>query len=304
MISKIQLKKLLSQDKIRTVLEHLNEIQMPNRDLKNLIIVMTGQLSHLEKEHRSGVLDYEDYNIRMNRIRHSVLSIIEELDEFPETDRWKLTENQKRAAKGIGTVGIIALIANLSQISGCNLKEMLGCNRPIPASNSSVTVFVHGKNGKHDLVLRQRGYLLLDVPNENRKKELIDDKGAATFKNVKVGDKVTMNVDLEEPYRAVKSDSVYTIPANGSLYLEVALQNQEKIYGQVTYKEMPLADVQVSIDTLKVKTDAIGNYRLFVPIHLRLEKHDILFLKEGFKMGRKPIGQQANTPIDMVMEKK
>lgn len=237
MISKTQLRKLLSQNKIRVALEHLSKIQTPNRGLEDIIIMMMGQLSHLEEEYHKGVLDSENYRIGINRIRESIISIIEDLDEFPEEEPWKLTENQKKAAKGLGTVGVIALLANLSQIAGCNIKDMLGCNRLIPSS--SVTVFVHGKKGKLDLILRQKGYVLLDVPNEDRKKELIDDKGAATFKNVKIGDKVMMNVDLEEPYRAVKSDSVYTIPATGSLYLEVALQNQEKIYGQVTYNNSP-----------------------------------------------------------------
>ncbi len=246
MVSKFELKKLLSQGKTKAVIERLAKIQIPNRELENVILMITAQFNHLENEYHKGVLSQDDYNIESNRIIHRIIMLIDTFDEFPKSSPpivWTATPNQKKAVTAIGVVGGIALIANISQISGCNLKDMLGCNRPMSSSSSSVTVFVHGKNGKLDLILRQKGYVLLDVPNEDRKKELIDDKGAATFKNVKIGDKVMMNVDLEEPYRSVKSDSIYTIPSNGSLYLEVALQNQEKIYGQVTYKDMPLANV-------------------------------------------------------------
>ena len=89
----------------------------------------------------------------------------------------------------------------------------------------NVTVNVRDKDGALVGSLNGNGYVIMTTSGGGAPKELIDDKGAASFKNIKVGDKVRLNIDFSEPYLPIWPDSVYTIPEDGRIQLVVALQH-------------------------------------------------------------------------------
>ena len=143
----------------------------------------------------------------------------------------------------------------------------------------------------------------MDVQGGERKKELIDDKGTASFQNVKVGDQVKLDVDFSEPFKPKYPDSIYTIPADGRIYLAVELQNLGRVYGTVIWRDQPLPGVLVTIDNLSDTTDVTGRYSIDIPERVQRKEQEVQFLKPGFKMLIKKAYPQTNVPLNIIMEK-
>ena len=208
------------------------------------------------------------------------------------------SENPKLYWIGGGIVAAIAVIANLTTILG-----WMGIQPNEKGKLINVSVYVADK--KSDLVasLKKEGYVLMTTEGGGRPKELIDDKSRASFQNIKVGDKVRLNVDFSEPYRPINPDSVYIVPANGQITLTVDLQNLNRVYGTVIYRDQPVAGVLVAIGDLRATTDATGSYNISIPESAQRKEQEVKFLKTGFKMLMKKAYPQTNEPLNIVMEK-
>ncbi len=145
---------------------------------------------------------------------------------------------------------------------------------------------------------------MLDV-NGERKKELIDDKGQASFKNLHVGDQIRhLNVEFSEPFQSTRADSVYTLDASGQIYLEVALQHLGRVFGTVLTGDQPLAGVIVLVDnTFADTTNMTGSYSIEVPENKQRPDPEVKFFKEGYRMDIKKGYPQSNQPLNWVMQK-
>jgi hypothetical protein len=179
-------------------------------------------------------------------------------------------------------------------------------NCDIQLSSTTTTVFVHGKNGRQDMILK-KGYVMMDL-GEERKKELINDKGQATFSNLHVGDEVRVNIDFSEPYKSIFPDSVYIIQMNGTIYLQVALQGIDKVKGMVLYNELPLSGVTVKLTSrtgdLLDTTTKTGDFFFTVPEEKQATEYKIWFMKDGFKTISAPAYPQTGEPLNIIMGKK
>ncbi len=169
-------------------------------------------------------------------------------------------------------------------------------------TTTSLTVFVHGKSGPHDIILRQQGHVVLDVHGE-RKRQAISENGEAYFPNLRVGDTVRLNVDFSEPYRALNSDSLYVIRPNGKIYLPVALQGLDRVSGTVIWRDQPVPDVIVSINTIRDTTDATGYYELYIPEALQRREQTVSFFKPGFNLLRKKAYPQTRESLNVVLSR-
>ena len=202
--------------------------------------------------------------------------------------------NLAAGVKAGGALGVFALVFFLNPAGGIVGRN---CITQVP-----VTVFVHGKGGKQDLVLRQQGHVLMDVGGE-RKRMDIGANGQAFFNNLQVGDSVRLEVDFSEPYKNTRPDSVYRIDKSGNIYLEVALP-LDRIYGQVIFGNGPVPGVIVSINaSLRDTTDDLGNYELNIPEPMQKKEQRVTFFKPGFKMQVKPAFPQTGEALSVVMEK-
>ena len=134
-------------------------------------------------------------------------------------------------------------------------------------------------------------------------KEIIDDKGVASFKNIKVGDKVRLNIDFSEPYRPIQPDSIYTVSEDGRIHLMVALQNLGKVFGRVIHRDKELSDVIVAVGNLRDTTDDLGRYEIPIPKKDQRPEQEVFFKKEGFKSITKKAFPQTDQPLNVVMEK-
>jgi hypothetical protein len=167
---------------------------------------------------------------------------------------------------------------------------------------TSVTVFVHGKKGRQDIILQDKGYVMMDLQGE-RKRESIDEKGQAVFHNLHIGDKVLLNIDFSEPYKSIYPDSTYTVTPEARIYLPVALQGIEKVQGMILYNEEPLADVTIKIDELTGKSDETGHYSIPIPESLQAREYKVWFIKKGFKAKSAISYPQTGQSLNVVMEK-
>ncbi|MFZ4476983.1 MAG: hypothetical protein ACOYPR_17440 [Saprospiraceae bacterium] len=202
------------------------------------------------------------------------------------------------AAKAGGALGLFALVYLL------NPAEVVGNEKCKRQEAFALTVFVQGKNGQSIVSLHQQAYVLMDV-NGERKKELIDDKGQASFKNLHVGDQLRhVNVEFSEPYQSTHTDSVYTLDASGQVYLEVALQHLGHVFGTVLTGDQPLSGVIVLVDnTFRDTTDLVGSYSIEVPENKQRPDPEVKFFKEGYRMEIKKAYPQTNQPLNLVMQK-
>ncbi len=173
---------------------------------------------------------------------------------------------------------------------------------PVKKDLQSVSVFVHGKKGRQDMILRKQGYVLMDVHGE-RKKSDINENGVAYFQNLQIGDSVSINVDFSEPYKSIKPDSLYIINADGRIYLPVVLQGIEKVMGKVLYDNEPLKDVTVTIDMLKADSDENGRFQINIPESEQKKQYTVWFSKPGFKTKSAPAFPQTGEELVVVMEK-
>lgn len=176
-------------------------------------------------------------------------------------------------------------------------------NPPMEEEPLTLTVFVVGKNGQSVQSLHQQGYILLDAEGE-RKRELIDDKGQAHFKNLRPGAEIrNVQVEFSEPYRPVYPDSVYRLDAKGQIYLAVALQNLGRIYGTVLSGDDPLEGVIVTVNDLRDTTDLTGSYSIDIPEGDQRSDPEVKFFKPGYKLLIKTARPQTGQPLNIVMEK-
>ena len=202
----------------------------------------------------------------------------------------------KKAAKFGGAAAIpvtLILWDPISQYAGdaCQTKR------------ETITVFVHGKNGRQVLPLRNGGIVLMKTSSEP-KRSSINENGEAFFYNLTPGEKVTLDIVFSEPYNPIRPDSVYVIQTNELIDLEVTLQNAGTISGHVRYNDDPLPGVQVQVDTITVLTDHLGTFNIKIPENKQKDNYSVLFYKQGFKSQTAPAYPQTGKPLEINLEKK
>lgn len=287
-----QLLDLLTENEFEQLIELFNLVapKLGQRQRETITHAASQYNGYLNEKH-SGEASQEYLDTQLNKIRSSFAHIIESLPDtvFP-------IEKKNAALKKWGWLVALLFIAFPVYYFAKNII-------PSTPEEVSVTVFVHSKKGKQDLILRQKGQVMLDIKGE-RKKEDIDTNGKAQFPRMNVGDEIRLNVDFSEPYRATHADSVYVIDESGHIYLEVELKGLDKIFGSVIFNDQPLSGVMVSIGSeLSTTTDEGGAYQINIPEKMQQKEQEVKFIKEGFKMKIEKAFPQTQQALNVVMEK-
>ncbi|MBL7804766.1 MAG: hypothetical protein JNL02_13580 [Saprospiraceae bacterium] len=200
-----------------------------------------------------------------------------------------------KAGSAIGITALVYLVNPAGVV-----KDDSPCNEP---KTTSVTVFVHGKKGTHDMIPRQQGSVIMDVPGGERKRASINEYGQAFFQNLVVGDSVRIDVDFSEPYHATRPGRSYRVEPQGSIYLEVALQGLDKVFGTVLAGDKALPGVVAAIGALRDTTDETGYYEIAIPEPLQQKQYEVKFTRAGYKLLTKPAYPQTGAPLNVVMNK-
>ena len=304
MTPKQSLKEVLIKGKTKQVLAELYKITNGNTDLQNQVIQLSARFADYEKKQLGNLENPAVLGIELAKINQTALAIIEDLspsDTTPETGKTPTKPGFSWTNwTGLNDVkSWIAVIAGIAAILTFYFKYCEGESHEGQLKN--VTVMVEDKNG--EFVMRQQGKIVMMVEGGDVKQEDIDSKGAASFRNVKIGDKVRLKVDFSEPYRPLNPDSLYTIPGDGRINLRVGLQNLDKVFGRVLYRDKELAGVIVSVGSLRDTTDDLGLYEILIPENDQRKEQDVFFKANGLKSMTKKAFPQTNQPLNVVMEK-
>ncbi|HNI43554.1 MAG TPA: hypothetical protein PK230_02600, partial [Chitinophagales bacterium] len=185
----------------------------------------------------------------------------------------------------VGLGAIVGILGGIAEFSGYNLREIIGITSP--DNTFTVTVFVHGKKGKDERILKNQGQVVLGL-RTNEMPCSINEKGEATFKEIPnsfEGMRVPIRIEHPQPYRATQPDSVYLLQPNAAIYLEVALQGTDRIFGKVMdfETEQWIDSVRVSIDDLATYTDQHGWFELSIPENKQRKFQRVYFEKQGYQ---------------------
>ncbi|HSZ31764.1 MAG TPA: hypothetical protein VK772_00560, partial [Puia sp.] len=171
-----------------------------------------------------------------------------------------------------------------------------------------ITVLVHGKKGKDELVIPGRGKVKL-IYGDADVIETTNDKGEVVFKQIPpVFFKKGATVELQffdpenEPYRVINPDSLYELNKGKYISLEVLLFGLNKIKGVVQnmITGLPLDSVRVSIIGTETYSNQFGEYTLSIPDTLQDKFQNVHAFKNGFEpweMHDVPVQTKEEMPI-------
>jgi hypothetical protein len=139
--------------------------------------------------------------------------------------------------------------------------------RLLPASvNFPLTVYVHGVAGPQDLILKDSGYVLLDLGGD-RRREPIGEKGQAFFAEIPSNFRgQPVNVSLDATGYELANPAQKHVLDGASLYLE-AQKKPGHIAGRVQDEDgSPLAGVSIRVaGLLAATTDSFGHFDVTIP---------------------------------------
>jgi hypothetical protein len=134
-----------------------------------------------------------------------------------------------------------------------------------PATTFPFTVYVHGKAGAHDLVLKDSGYVFLDLGGY-RQKEPIGENGQAIFLGIPPtfrGQEVPIGVEsgafeLSDPKQKCRLDG-------SSIYLSVQ-RKAGHLSGRVQDQNgNPIPGAMIHVAGLSKVTDSVGHFEFAIP---------------------------------------
>ncbi|MCB9292221.1 MAG: CHAT domain-containing protein [Lewinellaceae bacterium] len=226
-------------------------------------------------------------------------------DKTSAARRKKPTQELWKWVTGAGL--IVGILAVISGILGVDLYGMFSTTS---SASNTVTVLVHGKKGKDELVLPSRGVVKLIYGDAIVSKQ-VNNEGEATFKQVsddffEAGRKVEILFrDPEgEPYRAVRPDSAYQLTRGEYIALEVRLEGLGQIRGIVEdhITGDPVEGVRVSVQGEEAFSDQNGEFALIIPEDKQQKFQTIRAFKEGyeaFERSNVPVQTQREIPIHL-----
>ena len=298
------LQNLLAEGKTKQVIAELMQLHTDDTDLKAEIVQLSARYAEYDRQKRMDIEDPSVLSIELNKINNALLSVMSQLDGvstpsfIPSGVSSHYFTTKRLIWFGGGVVAFIGILANLATVL-----DYLGVKSKDEGMIKNVSVSVENKERDLIPVLSKAAYIIMVVDGGDVKKELIDDKGKASFQNVKIGDKVRLKVDFSEPYRPLNADSLYTIPSDGRLTLTVGLQNLGLVFGRVLWRNQPLEGVLVAIGDLRDTTNDLGLYSIQIPETEQRKEQEVIFKKMNYKTLIKTAYPQTNQPLNIVMEK-
>lgn len=161
-----------------------------------------------------------------------------------------------KATSALGIFTLLYLVSPAKIIENNNLCDEVRF--------TNVTIFVHGKNGKQDIVSNPTGSIAMILKNE-RKESFINQNGQATFQNIRIGDTVQLGLSTASPYKIINPDTFYIAEAHGGIYLAIEKITNKDINsitkpprkGDSTKTLIPPNEPKVKIPTMGVKIDKV-----------------------------------------------
>ena len=314
MNSKEELQSLIAEGKVQKALNNLLEITKKKnlKELHDEVLMISAKYKSYEKEKRLGTSKNETQNISLAKINEALLQIINQIPgkegkQYQKLANRKSSRNEmKRIWKFVlGISVIIGFFTGVFEIFDLQKAITLKKNR----NSESVTIFVHGKQSNNELILKNKGKVEITYGGA-RVLQGINENGQAIFNEIPSyffsnNAKVYINIrDTDgEPFRALFPDSLYQLRSGEPIFLQVILDNLDKIFGSVYWDEKPLPKVIVSVGQIRDTTNEFGEYELQIPEKLQKQQQLVKFFKTGFKLQTKIAHPQTDKALDIIMTK-
>ncbi len=296
------LSNLISQGQLQKAIEYLLALDL-SKTQKKEVLGIASSYNSLESAQARGVLSFEQETLERNRITNRLLNLVNHLSDEPKSPQpGKKPFKWWQYVISLGVV--IGILGGLAEFSGISLSDLFG--RTQAPETFTITVFVHGKKGKDERILKNQGQVMLGL-RTNEMACSINEKGEATFKELPigfVGQKVSLRIEHPQPYRATHTDSLYLLESNGVIYMEVALEGTDRITGKVMDfdTESWLDSVRVSIDNIATFTDPYGYFELFIPENRQRKFQKVSFFKKWYRIEELdsiPVHTQKPMEVDL-----
>lgn len=282
---KSAIKDLISEGDINQAINTLLSIEMPQKD-RSIVVQIKAANEQLRNNSIRGVLSFEQQTTEQNRINDRLLKFLD--GDETAVGASGDTAPKKNWGKYAATfTALVAVLAGIAELSGYSLRDILSGSDSTD-NVFTVTVFVHGKKGKDDRLLKNQGQVMLGL-RTNEMPCSINDKGEATFKEISMGfkgQKVPIRIEHPQPYRPTHPDSLYLLEPNAAIFVEVALEGTHVIKGKVMdfYTEQWLDSVRVSVENVATYTDQFGWFELEIPEDKQRKFQRVSFFKKGYEI--------------------
>ncbi len=297
-----ELKRLIGEGKTKKAIQRLLLITKDDNDLHQEVIIQSARFEEMTRNSRMGIASHEENNISRARVNSALLDIISRLDNTNTSDNNPTSSSSSEPIDTppsgkpwrviVGISIILTIIASTCAIMGVDMGDLFGGGSP---ESFNVTVLVHGKEGKDDLILQNQGEVRLDIGSDSRT-EAIDKDGEATFKELPTGydgKLALVSIKHDQPYLPTERNKEYKLERGKAIYLEVELKGIDKIKGRITDETTgnPLDSVRVIVENLTVYTDETGWYEMTLPIEKQAKTVSVTFIKKGYQT--ETVGQYA-----------
>lgn len=304
MIDKAKMMTLISSGDTGRALDTLLSMDLPPKD-RSTVVQIKASFEKLRGDTLRGVLSFEQQTTEQNRINDRLLQFLNGEEENAATAHapsWK----RKWGKYAATVVAAIAVLASLAEFSGYSFRDLFFSSSA--DDTFTVTVFVHGKRGTDDRILKNQGKVMLGLRG-NEMPSSINEKGEATFKEIPMsfkGKRIPIRIDHPQPYRATHPDSLYLLEASAAIYVEVALEGTNRLFGSVKDFDTKqwLDSVRVSVENIATFTDQYGWFELYIPEDKQRKFQKVSFYKNGYRIEEHDsIPVHTQQPIDILLEK-
>lgn len=276
-----EIKNLLSSGRTEDAIERLLRITK-NTAWHDEVVQQSARFREWQRAKRSGAVPASELDLKRNQINAALLEIMNGMSDNPpaaiDFSVWG------RLLKTLGV--IVAIVAGL--IFAFN---SIGGSGARGGNSNSITVLVHGKSGKDDIVLPGRGIVYLIYGNA-KVPETLNNEGEVTFKQIPEavfaeGARVELLFEDPdgEPYRAARPDSQYAVDKGEYIALEVVLEGIDRLEG--TVKDFvtgePLDSVMIRIRGYSFYSNTFGEFTIEIPEERQRQFIDITAVKDGYQ---------------------
>ena len=165
---------------------------------------------------------------------------------------------------------------------------------PKPPSTFPLTVYVHGEAGRNDLVLRNSGYVFVDLDGDRRSQPILEN-GQAYFPAIPDrfrGQEVPIWVEAKG-FEPTKADQKERVDA-ASLYLAVRRKSGH-VSGRVQDQDgNPIANADLSLVGLSSHSDPSGHFEFVIPGEKLEQEMDLQAVARGYKTQKYKVVPNAN----------
>jgi hypothetical protein len=275
-MNKTQLKRQIAEGKTHQTIETLLTLTNAT-DLYDDVVLQSSRFKQLMREKHQNTMDSETVRIELAKINQALLDIIDRLETV-----------EKQAAGVLSWFQVNKML--VFSVAGCAIMALIGRMFLSVQSNGrtfNFTVYVHGKGGKEDKILRGDGSTVRLYLNSNPEKKPIDADGRAIFTEISptfLNKKVRMDIDHPQHYQSTHPDSSFLLTDNGVIYLETTLLGTDKVVGKVMDEKTEdyLEGVRVSVYNVETFTDKNGYFELTIPEGKQQKFQRVSFEKKGY----------------------